>query len=268
MEHLLYAKCDGVAYLTMNRQEKRNAFSPEMICRLADAWHDFRDDPDLRVAVLTGAGEVAFSAGADLGLLIPLLTRAREPEDAWDERILGEPGMLQVALLRRFELYKPVIAAVNGFALAGGTEVLQGTDIRLASTNARFGLSEAKRGIVPAGGSMVRLARQIPFCKAMEILLTGDDLSAEEACRIGLVNMVTSPAELLATAERFARRIADNGPLAIRTIKEVVLRTSGLSLEKAYSVEDAAASVVMRSSDAREGPRAFLEKRKPHFEGR
>jgi enoyl-CoA hydratase len=172
-----------------------------------------------------------------------------------------------VALLRRFELYKPVIAAVNGFALAGGTEIIQGTDIRLASTNARFGLSEPKRGIVPAGGSMVRLVRQIPFSKAMEILLTGDDLSAEEAHRIGLVNKVTSPARLHDEAVAMARRIADNAPLAVRAIKEVVLRTSGIPLEDAYAIEDAGAAVVMRSSDAREGPRAFLEKRKPRFQG-
>jgi len=267
MPHLVYEKRDGIAHLTMNRPEKRNAFSPEMICRLADAWHDFREDTSLRVAVLTGAGDTAFSAGADLGRLIPLLTRAREAEDKWDERILRKPSLLQVALLRRFELYKPVIAAVNGFALAGGTEIIQGTDIRLASTNARFGLSEPKRGIVPAGGSMVRLVRQIPFSKAMEILLTGDDLSAEEAHRIGLVNKVTSPARLHDEAVAMARRIADNAPLAVRAIKEVVLRTSGIPLEDAYAIEDAGAAVVMRSSDAREGPRALLQKRKPRFQG-
>lgn len=267
MPDLIYEKRDGIAHLTLNRPEKRNAFSPEMICRLADAWHDFRDDSSLRVAILTGAGDTAFSAGADLGRLIPLLTRTREAEDKWDERILRKPSILQVALLRRFELYKPIIAAVNGFALAGGTEIIQGTDVRLASTNARFGLSEPKRGIVPAGGSMVRLARQIPFSMAMEILLTGDDLSAEEAHRIGLVNKVTSPGGLLDEAVAVARRIAENGPLAVRTIKEVVLRTSGIPLEDAYAIEDAGAAVIMRSSDAREGPRAFLEKRKPRFQG-
>jgi len=267
MPDLIYEKRDGIAHLTMNRPEKRNAFSPEMICRLADAWHDFREDSSLRVAILTGAGDTAFSAGADLGRLIPLLTRTREAEDKWDERILRKPSILQVALLRRFELYKPIIAAVNGYALAGGTEIIQGTDVRLASTNARFGLSEPKRGIVPAGGSMVRLARQIPFSMAMEILLTGDDLSAEEAHRIGLVNKVTSPGGLLDEAVAVARRIAENGPLAVRTIKEVVLRTSGIPLEDAYAIEDAGAAVIMRSSDAREGPRAFLEKRKPRFQG-
>jgi len=268
MPHLVYEKRDGIAHLTMNRPEKRNAFSPEMICRLADAWHDFREDASLRVAILTGAGDTAFSAGADLGTLIPLLTRARAAEDEWDERILRQPSLLQMALLRRVELYKPVIAAVNGFALAGGTEIIQATDIRLASRNARFGLSEPKRGLVPAGGSMVRLVRQIPFSKAMEILLTGDDLSAEEAHRIGLVNKVTSPGRLHDEAVAVAHRIAENGPLAVRTIKEVVLRTSGVPLEDAYAVEDTGAAVVMRSSDAREGPRAFLEKRKPRFQGR
>lgn len=268
MSHLVYEKRAGIALLTLNRPERRNAISPEMLVRLRDAWRDFRDDDDCRVAILTGAGDKAFCAGADLQLLIPLFTGARKAENQWDEALLADPQALNVGLLRDFELYKPVIAAVNGFALAGGTEILQATDIRIACPDARFGLSEAKRGIIPAGGSLVRLQRQIPFAKAMEILLTGDDMDATEAHRIGLVNEIVPQADLLERAEAVARRVAENGPLAVRKIKEALLRTNGLPFAEAFVVESECARDVMRSQDAVEGPRAFMEKRKPVFTGR
>ena len=268
MPHLIYEKREGVATLTMNRLEKRNALSPEMIVQLAEAWTDFRDDPEARVAILTGVGDRAFSAGADLARLIPLITRSRPAEDEWDKRLLEQPTRMTDALLRDFELYKPVIAAVNGYALAGGLEVLLATDIRIASPNARFGLAEVKRGLIPAAGSLVRLARQIPYAKAMEILLTGDDLSAEEAHRIGLINEIVPAADLLARATELARRIARNGPLAARKIKEAVVRTSGRPLEEGFSIENECAATVFSSEDAVEGPRAFMEKREPVFKGR
>jgi len=268
MPDLLYEKRDGVAILTLNRPDHRNAFSPEMMVLLAEAWVDFRDDDDLRVAVLTGAGDQAFCAGGDLGRLMPLFTGAREPEDDWDRRLMSDAGqVMSIALLRPFELYKPIISAINGYAVAGGTEILQSTEIRIASTNSSFGLSEAQRGLVPAGGSMVRLPRQIPYCKAMEILLTGDRISAEEALRIGFVNEVVAPDELLPRAFQFADRLARNAPLALRAIKEAVLRTSGLPLEEAYGIEFELAASVMSSRDAREGPKAFMEKRDPVFTG-
>jgi len=266
--HLIYEKRDGIAYLTMNRPEKRNALSPQMMVQLAEAWTDFRDDANVRVAILTGAGDKAFCAGADLGLLIPLFSGARAPEDDWDKRLLADRSIMGTGLLRGFELYKPVIAAVNGFALAGGTEILQALDIRVASPNASFGLSEVKRGIIPAGGSLVRLARQIPHCKAMEILLTGEAMSADEAHRIGLINEVVPADRLMARAEEIARIIAENGPLAVQACKEAVLRTSGLALEEAFRIENECAAKVMRSEDAIEGPRAFIEKRKARFKGR
>lgn len=268
MPDLLYEKRDGVAYITFNRPEVRNAWSPEAMVRLADAWRDFAEDESLRVAIITGAGDKAFSAGADLARLIPLFTRAREPEDEWDRRVLEDASVQPLALLRGYPLYKPVIAAVNGYCLAGGMELLQGTDIRIAAEHASFGLSEAKRALAPGGGSMVRLARQIPYCKAMEILLTGDRISAEEACRVGLVNYVVPAAELMPTAEKFARILAANGPLAVRKIKEAVIRTSGLPLNEAYKIETELAGEVFRSEDAKEGPRAFTEKRAPRYTGR
>lgn len=268
MTHLLYEKREGIAWITLNRPERRNAISPEMLVRLRDAWRDFRDDDDARVAILTGAGDKAFCAGADLQLLIPLLTGARKPENEWDEAFLADRSALDSGLLRDFDLYKPVIAAVNGFALAGGTEILQATDIRIACPEARFGLSEAKRGIIPAGGSLVRLQRQIPYAKAMEILITGDPISAEEAHRIGLINEIVPQAELKGRAAAVAARVAENGPLAVQKIKEALLRTNGLPLSEAFAIETECAREVMRSQDAVEGPRAFMEKRKPVFTGR
>ena len=269
MPDLLYEKRDGVAILTFNRPERRNALSPQLMVLLAEAWQDFRDDDALRVAVLTGAGDQAFCAGGDLALLLPLFTGARQPEDDWDRRLMGGlPDVMSTALLRPFELYKPIVAAINGYALAGGSEILQSTDIRIASRTARFGLSEAKRGLVPGGGSMVRLPRQVPYCKAMEILLLGDDISAEEAHRIGFVNELVEPEALMPRALEVADRLARNGPIAVRNIKEAVLRTSGLPLHDAYAIEQECSAAVVASEDAREGPRAFMEKREPTFYGR
>ena len=201
MPDLLFEKRDGIAYLTFNRPERRNAISPQMMLQLADAWLEFRDDPALRVAILTGAGSEAFCVGGDLALLMPLFTGARKPADEWDERLLANLNRVPIALLKPFELYKPIIAAVNGYALAGGCEILSATDLRIASRTASFGLSEAQRGLVPGGGSMVRLARQVPHCKAMEILLLGDRMPAAEAHRIGLVNEVVEPDRVMPRAE-------------------------------------------------------------------
>lgn len=267
MSHLKYVKKDGVATLTMNRPERRNALSPQMIVEMAQAWQDFRDDPACRVAVLTGAGDAAFCSGADLGLLIPLFSRAREAEDEYDEALIKDRNLMQVALLRDFELYKPVIAAVNGYALAGGTEILQATDIRVAATHAEFGLTEVARGIIPGGGSLVRLARQVPYCKAMEILLMGNRMSAAEAHRIGLINEIVPSDELMPRAASIASRIAENGPLAVAACKEAVIRTSGLPYSEAFPIENQLSARIMRTKDAREGPLAFMEKRKPSFIG-
>jgi enoyl-CoA hydratase len=264
---LIYEKRDGIAYLTMNRPERRNAFSPQMMVQLAEAWQDFRDDDDARVAILTGSGSESFCAGGDLELLIPLITGARKPADEWDRKLAADLRLILTAILRPFELYKPVVAAVNGFAVAGGCEILQATDIRIASKNASFGLAEAQRGLVPGGGSMVRLPRQVPYCKAMEILLLGDRIPAEEAHRIGLINEIVEPEDVLPRAEEIARRLAKNGPLALRKIKEVVLRTNGMPLADAFEIENECSQLVMSSKDAREGPRAFREKRDPVYTG-
>jgi enoyl-CoA hydratase len=266
--HLRYEKRDGVALLTMNRPEKRNALSPEMLVRLAEAWRDVRDDDSVRVAVLTGAGDAAFCAGADLGRLIPLLTRQRGADDEWDERLLADRSAFSDGLLRGFELLKPVIAAIQGDALAGGTELVLATDLRIAAEGCTLGLTEVARGLIPGGGGVSRLPRQIPYCKAMEVLLIGDRMPVEEAWRIGLVNEVVASSEVLPRALAMASRITENGPLAVRAVKDAVRRSDGLPLAEALRIESEVGVPVFTSNDAIEGPMAFMEKRKPVFTGR
>jgi enoyl-CoA hydratase len=265
---LLYEKREGIAYLTFNRPQVRNALSPEVFCRLADAWQDYAADDSLRVAIITGAGDRAFTAGADLGTFIPLLSGARLPEDEWDRRVLQNSQVSDVSILRGFTLTKPVIAAINGFCLGAGTELIQATDLRIAAEHATFALTEVMRGFMPAGGSTVRLPRQIPFCKAMEILLVGEHMSAQEAYRIGLVNEVTPADQVMPKAEELARKIAANGPVAVRKIKETVLRSLSVSLEEGFAIENENARLVLATEDAKEGPRAFMEKRSPQYKGR
>jgi enoyl-CoA hydratase len=264
---VIYEKKDHIAYVRLNRPEAKNALDPETVVALAETWLDFRDDDDLRVAIVTGTGD-AFCAGADLGKLIPLITGARQPETDADKALQADPALPQRALLREFELWKPVIAAVNGYAIAGGCELVQATDIRVASETASFGLQEVKWAIFPMGGSTVRLPRQIPQARAMETLLTGDRFDAKTALELGFVNHVVPPDQLMSKAEEIARKIAANGPLAVKAIKQAVIENSGLSLKDGLAHELEQAMPVFMSRDAREGPRAFKEKRPPKYEGR
>jgi enoyl-CoA hydratase len=266
--HLLVEKrSDGVMILTMNRPSARNALSPQMLLKLCDAWHEFEDTKDLRVAILTGAGDEDFCAGGDLKLTMPLMTGARQPEDEWDHELLANPKKFTDGILRGYDIYKPIIAAVNGNALGGGTEMMNACDLRVASENAVFGTPEAKVGLLPGGGSITRLPRQIPYAKMMEMLMVGRPFSAQEALDMGLLNYVVPRSELLAKALELADLLAANGPLAVSKIKEGVLRSSGLPLAESYEIENEVSAAVMTSKDAREGPRAFKEKRKPRFTG-
>lgn len=265
--HLLIDRRDGVMTLTMNRPAAHNALSPQMLVRLAQAWYEFRDTAELRVAILTGTGDESFSAGGDLKLTMPLVTGARQPEDEWDERLMSNLQQFTDAILRGFYIYKPIIAAVNGQALGGGTEITNACDLRVAAEHAMFGTPEAKVGLLPGGGSLTRLPRQIPYAKALEILMIGDPFTAREALAMGLLNYVVPKEDLMAKARELAGKLAENGPLAVRKIKEGVLRSSGRSLEEALAIEDEVSSAVLGSKDAREGPRAFKEKRRPNFKG-
>ena len=265
--HLLVDKRDGVLILKLNRPAKRNALSPEMLVRLAAAYREFRDADELRVAILTGAGDEDFCAGGDLELTMPLMTGARKPEDDWDRRLLADLSQFTDAILRGFDLYKPVIAAVNGRALGGGTEMTNACDLRVAAEHAVFGTPEARVGLLPGGGSLTRLPRQIPWAKAMEMLLVGEPFSAQDALAMGLLNYVVPRGKALDKALELAAKLAANGPLALRKIKEGVLRASGRPLEEALRIESEVSAAVMASQDAREGPRAVRERRPPRFTG-
>lgn len=265
---LIYEKQGPIAIITLNRPAARNALTPEMICRLADAVIDFGADDTLRVAIITGSGDKAFCAGGDLATAIPLLTGARPPSDEWDRRVLEDPLIMPASGLRDYPLYKPVIAAINGACLAAGQEIVLGTDIRIAAEHATFGLPEVKRAVIPFAGSMARLPRQISFCQAMEMLLVGDSISAQEAWRLGLVNHVVPAAEVMAKAMEIAHKIAANGPIAVQRVKQTVMKASGRPLDQAYLLENESKRVVLATEDAAEGPRAFMEKRAPKFVGR
>ena len=257
-----------VAIITLNRPQALNAISPEMLVRLAEAWTRVRDDPEVRVALVTGAGDKAFCSGADLGRFIPLMSRARPPEDEWDRRVLADRDMLGTGLLRTFDVVKPVIAAINGHAIAGGMELAQGTDLRIASDTAKLGVQEVKWAIFPGGGSTVRLPRQLPYARAMELLLTGDLIDADTALDYGFLNRVVAPEEVLPAALDLARRVATNGPIAVQAIRASARACLGRPESEGMDLESGFAAPVFRTEDAREGPRAFMEKRAPVFRGR
>lgn len=259
--HLLVERDGHVVTVTFNRPEARNAWSLETMARMWDAWQMIDGDPDVRVAILTGAGGT-FCAGADLKLM-----HSDQSDNPWHARFREDPELHWKAMLRHYSLRKPLIAAVEGFALGGGTEILQCTDIRVAGRSAKFGLTEAKYGLFPLGGSTVRLRRQIPHTVAMEMLLTARRYSADEALAAGLIGRVVDDGEALTAAREIAQMIADNGPIAVQAIKKAVMDGAHLSEEEALKVELAVGQPVFASRDAREGPRAFAERRKPQFTG-
>jgi len=265
---LLYEKSGHVATLTMNRPEARNAINPEMLCRLADAWQDVNDDPNIRVAILTGAGEQAFCAGADLDKLVRMMQGAIPPENDYDQRIKDDVGIIYKGLMRNLDVYKPIVAAVKGFCVAGGLEILNCCDIRVAADDAQFGLAEVKWSLFPMGGSTVRIPRQIPWPIAMEIMLTGERISAQEAYRVCLINKVVPAAQVMGEAQRYADVLAANGPLAVQAVKRSALAGLGVPTERALELEMEIGIPVSMSEDAREGPKAFKEKRRPNFKGR
>jgi enoyl-CoA hydratase len=256
---------DGhVLVVTLNRPEKKNCINSEVMCRLYDAWVQLDEDPELRVAILTGTGDT-FCAGMDLSE-IPKL-RTGKPENDWMKRVMSEPEIMMGCWLKTYRPKKPVILAAEGFARAGGTEILQGTDIRVAGESAMFGVTEVQRGLFPMAGSAVRLRRQIPYAIAAEMLLAGEDLPARRAHELGLVNHVVPDGQALAKARSIADRIAKNGPLAVTAILATLRATETLSEEEAFKIEMGLGMKVMMSKDAAEGPRAFLEKRDPVFVG-
>jgi enoyl-CoA hydratase len=260
-----YAVDGHIATVTLNRPEARNAVNPEVAVRLADAWDAVRDDDNVRVAILTGTGTV-FCAGADLGRLVPLIAGTRGVEDEWDEKLLARPDIFEYAFLRSFDPVKPVIAALNGHAIAGGMEMTQGTDIRVSVPAAKLGVQEVKWAIFPAGGSTVRLPHQLPHAKAMELLLTGDLITADEALGYGFLNYVTD--DVIGKATEIANKIAANGPIAVQAIRKSARACLGMEELDALKLETKISAPVFKTEDAQEGPRAFMEKREPVYKGK
>jgi enoyl-CoA hydratase len=257
---------DGsVMVITMNRPKRKNAMTLTVFALLADAWQELSADPELRCAILTGA-DSNFSSGMDLRAMAGDV----DPDGAIDEqaRLASDPGFIYRGLLKTFRPTKPIIAAVEGVAIAGGTEILQGTDIRVAGESARFGVSEARWSLYPMGGSAVRLQRQIPYTVAADILLTGKHILAPEAKEIGLVGRVVPDGQALDTAREIAATIAANGPLAVEAILKTLHETQHMGEDDAFEHESAYTGAVMASDDAKEGPRAFAEKRVPDFKRR
>lgn len=256
---------DSVAIVTLNRPERLNALDPETAVRLIDAFERIRDSDEVRVAILTGAGERAFCAGGDLDATIPLMTGAREPSTEWERRWLevrGSGGPFKT------DVGKPLISAVNGHAIAGGMELVMNSDIRISVPHAKFGIPEVKVGLFPGGGSTVRLPKQIPYARAMELLLTGGLITAEQALEYGFLNYIVPPASLMEKAREIASCIAANGPLAVRAVRDSVRACDGLPEAEALRIEAEFSAKVHRTEDAVEGPRAFLEKRPPVYRGR
>ena len=257
--HALIERRGHVLIVTMNRPQVRNALSGPMMALLRHAWDQVDSDSGIRVCVLTGAGG-AFCAGADL----KAMSRSHPGDQAAGS---FDPSVIE-PLLKGRRLTKPLIAAVEGPAVAGGTEILQATDIRVAGESARFGVSEARWGLFPLGGSAVRLPRQIPYTVAADLLLTGRHISAAQALEIGLIGHVVPDGQALAKALEIADQIAANGPVAVRAILRTIRETEGMAEADAFKLEAQIGMAVFRSEDAKEGPRAFTEKRKPEFRDR
>lgn len=252
-----YTKEGKIAIFTINRPEAYNAIDVSTNQELRDALVNFRDDPELWVGIITGAGEKAFCGGADIKNMIPFMKEMR-----------NRPGEFPTTLMRGLELWKPVIAAINGVALGGGLEIALACDIRIAAENARLGTPEVTLGLIPGWGGTQRLPRMVPWCKAAEIILMGKPIDAQEAYRIGLVNKIVPLPELMPTARKWAEDICKAGPLAIRAAKEAMIRGTSMALEDGLRLENSLFAGLLDTEDFDEGMTAFTEKRKPVFRAR
>ncbi len=249
-----YNKEGRIAIFTINRPEAYNAIDVPTNQELRDALVDFRDDPELWVGIITGAGEKAFCGGADIKNMIPFMKEIR-----------NRPGEFPTTLMRGLELWKPVIAAINGVALGGGLEIALACDIRIAAENARLGTPEVTLGLIPGWGGTQRLSRMVPWCKAAEIILMGKPIDAQEAYRIGLVNKIVPLPELMPTARKWAEDICKAGPLAVRAAKEAMVRGASMTMEDGLRLENSLFAGLLDTEDLDEGVAAFTEKRKPVF---
>jgi E-phenylitaconyl-CoA hydratase len=259
-DSLLFELTDKVAVITLNRPAVRNAMNRELSSGLIEALQRVREADDIAVAIITGAGRT-FSAGADLK------ERAQVGRVA-DASAASVIDTTHAAGFARMTVEKPLLAAIDGYCLAAGFELALLCDIRICTPEARFGLPEITRGFFPGGGGPQRLIRAIPQAMAMEMLLTGDPIDAPTALRVGLVSRIVPEAELLATARQMAQRIAGHAPLAVKAVKEVAQTALDETLEQSLRLGSALRWIIGQTEDAREGPRAFAERRAPRYEGR
>ncbi len=259
-QYAIYEKKGRIAYVTLNRPEVMNALHDAAHIELREIFNDFKNDDESWVAIITGAGNRAFSAGNDL--------KATAAAMAMGEKPAGEKLLPFGGITSGFECMKPLIAAVNGVAVGGGFEIALACDLVVAAEHARFGLPEPRVGLIAAAGGMHRLPQQIPLKQAMGLLLTGRLISAQEAYRMGLVNEVVPAAELMAAAERWANEILECSPLCVQLTKEAALAGLGLPIEEAMQQDQPFLERLLSSEDFVEGPKAFAEKRRPHWTGR
>ena len=264
--HAIVERIGRTIVITMNRPHRKNALSGAMLIRMLDAYEEASNDPDISSIIVTGAAG-DFCSGADLRAMSG---DSGDEDPDWpteklQERMQADRDLSFKALLRHYRPTKPIIAAVEGVAIAGGTEILQAMDIRVASETAKFGVSEARWSLYPMGGSAVRLRRQIPYTHAADILLTGKHISGEEAFNIGLVSRLVPPGKALEEAKNIAETIGENGPLAVEAILRTLQETDGMTEKEALAHEFEYGMAVFNSEDAKEGPKAFAEKRKPNF---
>lgn len=255
-ENIIYEKKGPVAVLTINREKALNSINAQTSQEMLRAWEDFRDDSTLRVAILTGMGERSFSTGMDL-------VATAQGENQFEGRPAPFGGFT-----KRLPIFKPIIAAINGFCLAGGMELALTCDIRICSPDARFGLPEVRWAIMPGAGGTQRMPRAIPRAWANYLILTAEQMDAETALRVGLVSHIVPKEELMDRAMQIASTICERGPLAVRTAKEAIVRGLDMPLDHAMAYEDVLLMRLMGTEDAKEGPRAFAEKRKPEYKGR
>ena len=261
---VLFEKKEKIAIITINRPEAMNSLDGETLDGLNKCWIEFRDDPDLWVAIITGAGDRAFCAGGDLKSLGDYYSKMTPIE----RREKGEKGLGVGGITRNLEIWKPIIAAINGHCLAGGLEIALACDIRIAAETATFGLTEVSRGIIPGAGGTQRLPRLISLAKSLEMILCAERINAQEALEIGLVSRVVPVQDVMAEAIKTAEHICRNAPLAVRAAKEAIYRGLDMPLAEGLRLEQFLAEPIRQTEDAKEGPRAFSEKREPRFKGK
>lgn len=267
MTAILYEEIDHIALITLNRPKVYNSQSPELVVRLDEACAKARDNSNIRVIIIAASGHKAFCTGGDLKLMIPLLTGSRKASDTYDRRVLEMTREKDHPLPINGDVGKPLIAAVEGMALGGGLELVLACDLIVAGENASFGAPEVKAGAYPSRLTFL-LPQRLPYSKSIELLLTGSMMSAEDAFRLGMVSNLSAAGSALEASLELAERIAKNAPLAVQSARNVALKSLTNPIHEIEKLDMREAVQIYKSEDAREGPRAFAEKRKPDFKGR